>query len=215
MNPNPLELQLLHNDPAFLIVNKPGGVLAVPGRGPDKQDCVVNRAKKMFPNIIQQPAVHRLDMYTSGIMLLAKNSASHRNLSKQFEQRIVHKEYIAVLDGVVKEDAGVIDLRFRLDTENRPHQIFDPEQGKQGISHWQKICDKKGQSYIRFFPLTGRTHQLRLHASHPLGLGIPIVGDSLYGNGNDGDKMFLHACKISFLHPISNERIQFVSKADF
>jgi len=215
MKSKPQTLQILHNDPAFLVVNKPGGLLAVPGRGPDKQDCVVNRIKELFSDTIQQPAVHRLDMYTSGIMLLAKNSSSHRNLSKQFEQRIVHKEYVAVLDGIVKEESGVIDLKFRLDTENRPHQIYDPEQGKQGISRWQKICDRDGKTYIHFFPLTGRTHQLRLHASHPLGLGIPIMGDSLYGNGHDGDKMFLHASKISFLHPVSNTRIQFISNADF
>ncbi|RUM40147.1 MAG: RluA family pseudouridine synthase, partial [Desulfocapsa sp.] len=182
------ELHIIHNDPDFLIVNKPGGLLAVPGRGPDKQDCVVNRIKSMYPDCIQQPAVHRLDMYTSGIMLLARNSASHRNLSKQFEQRLVEKEYIAVLDGIVSEEEGVIDLRFRLDTDNRPHQIYDPKQGKQGISRWRKICDNNNKSRIRFFPLTGRTHQLRLHASHSLGLGIPIVGDSLYGNGKDGDK---------------------------
>ncbi len=209
------DLQILHNDPVFLLVNKPGGLLSVPGRGPDKQDCVVNRVKSMFPDIIPQPAVHRLDMYTSGIMLLAKNSDSHRNLSRQFEQRKVHKEYIAVLDGIVKEDSGLIDLTFRLDTENRPLQIYDAKRGKQGISRWQKLYDKEGKSYIRFFPLTGRTHQLRLHASHPLGLGIPIVGDSLYGNGNDGDKMFLHASAISFHHPVTGTEIQIIAEADF
>ena len=208
-------LHIIHCEPDFLVVNKPGGLLSVPGRGPDKQDCVVSRIKSMYSDCIEQPAVHRLDMYTSGIMLLARNRESHRNLSKQFEERTVEKEYIAVLDGIVTAEEGLIDLKFRLDTDNRPHQIYDPEQGKQGISHWQKICDREGKSHIRFFPLTGRTHQLRLHASHPLGLGIPIVGDSLYGNGKDGDKMFLHACKISFHHPISNERIQFTSKANF
>ncbi len=208
-------LQILHNDPAFLLVNKPGGLLSVPGKGPDKQDCVVSRVKGMFPEIIEQPAVHRLDMYTSGIMLLAKNSGSHRNLSKQFEQRTVLKEYIAILDGITKEDSGLIDLKFRLDTENRPLQIYDAKQGKRGITRWQKLYDHGGKSYIHFFPLTGRTHQLRLHASHPLGLGIPIVGDSLYGNGNDGDKMFLHASAITFHHPVTDTEIQIISEADF
>ena len=209
------ELQIIHSEADFLVVNKPGGLLSVPGRGPDKQDCVVNRIKTLYPDCIQQPAVHRLDMYTSGIMLLALNETSHRNLSRQFAQRLVEKEYIAVLDGIVQGKKGLVDLKFRLDPDNRPYQIYDPKQGKRGISRWEKICDKEGESHIRFFPETGRTHQLRLHASHVLGLGIPIVGDFLYGNGQDGEKMFLHASKISFLHPVNGNRIQFVSTPDF
>lgn len=208
-------LNVLHIDPDFLVVNKPGGLLAVPGRGPDKQDCVVSRVKTLFPDCIDQPAVHRLDMYTSGIMLLARNRHSHSMLSKQFEQRMVEKEYVALLDGIVENDAGVIDLKFRLDPSNRPHQVYDPQHGKRGITHWQKICDSGGKSRIRFLPLTGRTHQLRLHSSHPLGLGIPICGDALYGSGTEGDKMFLHACKLAFSHPVSQERISLVCEPDF
>jgi len=114
------ELTFLHIDPDFLVVDKPGGLLAVPGRGPDKQDCVVNRVKTLYPDCIKQPAVHRLDMYTSGIMLLARNKETHRKLSIQFEQRQVKKEYIALLDGLLEKEKGLIELPFRLDTENRP-----------------------------------------------------------------------------------------------
>lgn len=209
------EVTIIHTDQEFLIVNKPGGLLAVPGRGPDKQDCVVNRIKALYPTIMTQPAVHRLDMYTSGIMLLAKTKEAHRQLSIQFEQRKVQKEYIALLDGVVKETEGTIELPFRLDPDNRPHQIYDPEQGKTGISRWKKIGILNNQTRVLFSPLTGRTHQLRLHSAHPLGLGVPIVGDSLYGHGNEGDQMFLHASFLSFLHPSTGERIEFISKPGF
>ncbi|MCF8055503.1 MAG: RluA family pseudouridine synthase [Desulfocapsa sp.] len=205
------ELTLIHIDPGFLVVNKPGGLLAVPGRGPDKQDCVVNRIKSLFPDCINQPAVHRLDMYTSGIMLLARNSETHRALSKQFEQQQVKKEYIALLDGKVSKKKGKIELPFRLDPKNRPYQVYDPVQGKMGTTHWQNLGEEQGRSRILFSPVTGRTHQLRLHAAHRLGIGIPIVGDSLYGNGQDGDLMFLHACRLSILHPLSRERMEFSS----
>ncbi len=197
------------------MVNKPGGLLAVPGRGPDKQDCVVNRVKDRFPDCIEQPTVHRLDMYTSGIMLLARSKEAHRLLSMQFEQRKVKKEYIALLDGIVEEQQGTVKLAFRLDPENRPRQVYDPVRGKTGISHWIKIEESKAQTRVLFSPLTGRTHQLRLHSAHHLGIGVPIVGDSLYGHGKEGDTMFLHASSLSFLHPFSGERLEFSSQPDF
>ena len=206
------ELTIIHTDTDFLVVDKPGGLLAVPGRGPDRQDCVVNRIKTLYPDCIEQPAVHRLDMPTSGIMLLARNAAAHRNLSKQFEDRQVHKEYLALLDGKVSEQHGRIELAFRLDPKNRPYQIYDPVHGKTGISHWQNIGEKEGRTLILFSPVTGRTHQLRLHAAHPKGLGVPILGDFLYGNGRDGDPMFLHASRLSIIHPGTGERIEFTSK---
>ncbi|MBU1137705.1 MAG: RluA family pseudouridine synthase [Proteobacteria bacterium] len=209
------ELGIIHCTPDFLVVNKPGGLLAVPGRGPEKQDCVVNRVKTLYPDCIAQPAVHRLDMYTSGIMLLARNAEVHRLLSKQFEQRLVEKEYIALLDGIVAEEQGIIELAFRLNPENRPYQIYDPVQGKMGITRWQKTGEASGRTRVQFFPLTGRTHQLRLHAAHPLGLGIPIVGDALYGRGEEGDAMLLHASRLSILHPYSGQRIEFTSRPVF
>lgn len=209
------ELTFLHIDPDFLVVNKPGGLLAVPGRGPDKQDCVVNRVKALYPDCIKQPAVHRLDMYTSGIMLLARNKETHRKLSIQFEKRQVKKEYIALLDGLLENEEGLIELPFRLDPANRPLQIYDPEQGKTGITRWRKIEEEGNTTRVLFSPLTGRTHQLRVHAAHPLGLGVPIVGDALYGRGKEGGRMFLHASFLAILHPRTGKQIAFSSKPVF
>lgn len=209
------ELTFLHIDPDFLVLNKPGGLLAVPGRGPDKQDCVVNRVKALYPDCIKQPAVHRLDMYTSGIMLLARSKEAHRRLSMQFEQRLIKKEYIALLDGLLEFDEGLIELSFRLDTENRPLQIYDPIHGKTGITLWRKISEDKKTTRVLFLPLTGRTHQLRVHAAHPLGLGVPIVGDTLYGQGKEGGQMFLHASSLSIVHPFSGHNMEFLSAPCF
>ena len=208
-------LQHIFADQHLVVVNKPGGLLAVPGRGPDKQDSVVSRLKKQFPEAIEQPAVHRLDMATSGLMVLALTAEAHRHLSQQFSQRQVDKVYIALLDGAAPEESGEIALRFRLAPENRPYQVYDPVQGKLGITRWRRLalCGSadQPQTRIEFMPLTGRTHQLRLHAAHPLGLGCPIIGDSLYGTGNMGDPMYLHAARLSFTHPVSNEYLEFYS----
>lgn len=206
---------IIYDEPELVIINKPGGLLAVPGRGPDKQDSVTSRVKELFPGIIAQPSVHRLDMYTSGIMVLAKTKATHRNLSIQFEQRRVHKTYIALLEGSLKENQGAITLSFRLDVDNRPYQIFDPVQGKSGTTHWIKLEENNNITRVEFTPITGRTHQLRLHASHPEGMGTPIVGDKLYGTGEEGDQMFLHAHSLTFFHPVSGEEQTYRSPVPF
>jgi tRNA pseudouridine32 synthase/23S rRNA pseudouridine746 synthase len=209
------KLTIIHTDPFFVVIDKPGGLLSVPGRGPDNQDCVVNRIKTLFPGSVDQPAVHRLDMYTSGLMVLALTKETHRCLSRQFEHRIVEKRYIALLDGSVEEIAGEITLSFRLDPNNRPYQIYDPIHGKAGITRWRRLKYVEGKTRIEFMPLTGRTHQLRLHAAHKLGLGCPIIGDRLYGNGKEGDQMLLHASYLSFLHPCTDRRMHFSSHAPF
>jgi tRNA pseudouridine32 synthase/23S rRNA pseudouridine746 synthase len=217
------ELEIIFADQELAVVNKPGGLLAVPGRGPEKQDSVVSRFKEYFPDAIDQPAVHRLDMATSGLMVLALTAEAHRHLSGQFSQRQVDKSYIALLDGEVTEESGKIELRFRLDPDNRPYQMYDPVQGKLGITSWHRLAlsgilpesEGRPQTRIEFIPLTGRTHQLRLHAAHPLGLGCPIIGDSLYGSGNMGDPMYLHASRLAFTHPFSKERLEFYSPAPF
>ncbi len=206
---------LLYSDPSLVVVNKPGGLLSVPGRGPEKQDCVVNRIKEIFPNCIAQPSVHRLDMYTSGLMVLTLTREAHRHLSRQFEERRVKKRYIAHLQDIIEGDSGEINLAFRLDINKRPYQIFDPINGKEAISKWRKLGDTNGNSIIEFQPITGRTHQLRLHASHTLGLNCPIVGDSLYGEGKEGDKMLLHATYLSFIHPVSGKKMEFSSPPPF
>ncbi|MBM9606136.1 RluA family pseudouridine synthase [Desulfopila inferna] len=208
-------MNLLFHDSEIIVIDKPGGLLAVPGRGPDRQDCVVSRLHRRFADLIPQPAVHRLDMYTSGVMILARTRESHRSLSMQFEQRKPAKIYIALVEGFPVEQQGRIELKFRLDIDNRPYQVHDPVNGKNGITLWRKLAKENGCTRIMFQPLTGRTHQLRLHAAHPLGLGAPIVGDSLYGNGREGDKMMLHAASLSISHPLSGEVLTFTSNVPF
>ncbi len=212
---NELKMNILYYDTDIIVIDKPGGLLSVPGRGPAKQDCVVSRIKIIYPDIIDQPAIHRLDMYTSGVMVLARTSEAHRKISGQFEKRTTEKKYIALLDGIVSEESGEIELKFRLDIHNRPYQIYDPEQGKTGITLWRKLAIESKRTRVEFTPLTGRTHQLRLHAAHILGLNIPIVGDSLYGNGNEGDQMMLHATSLSILHPTTEKKITFIAEVPF
>jgi tRNA pseudouridine32 synthase/23S rRNA pseudouridine746 synthase len=207
-------LHIFFHDPHIIVVNKPGGLLSVPGRGVDKQDCVVNRLKKQFC-CIDQPSVHRLDMDTSGLMVLAVTKAAHRHLSIQFQNRTVKKQYTALLDGIIRDKAGEIKLAFRLDTDNRPHQIHDSLLGKQGITKWKNLGVEEKWTRIEFSPVTGRTHQLRLHASHELGLGYPIVGDRLYGTGEPGGQLMLHATRLSFTHPTTGEEIKFYSPPPF
>ena len=215
-----LGLEILYRDSQIIVVNKQSGLLSVPGRTEDKQDCVVNRVKKLFPHCIAQPSVHRLDMETSGLLVLAFTEEAHRNLSRQFEAGTVHKKYIALLDGVFdhNEYEGELQLKFRLDVDNRPHQIYDEENGKLGITQWKKEGTvlytapdgtKRRTTKIIFSPKTGRTHQLRLAASDPHGFGIPIVGDTLYGKCAPGERLMLHAFELEFRHPVSGQQMHF------
>ena len=215
-----LGLEILYRDSQIIVVNKQSGLLSVPGRTEDKQDCVVNRVKKLFPACIKQPSVHRLDMETSGLLVLAFTREAHRNLSRQFEEGTVHKKYVALLDGVFdhNEYEGELRLKFRLDVDNRPHQIYDEENGKLGITEWKKEGtelytapdgSRRRTTKIIFTPKTGRTHQLRLAASDPHGLGIPIVGDTLYGHCEPGERLMLHAFELEFRHPISGNNMKF------
>lgn len=215
MPPVSPDIDIVYADAAIVVVNKPGGLLSVPGRGPEKEDSVVRRLRRRYPAMIDQPSVHRLDMFTSGLMVVAVGSEPQRHLSRQFADRQVMKQYTALLDGLVEEAEGEIHLPFRLDPDNRPYQIYDPVHGKMGSTRWQRLGYEHDRTRIRFIPLTGRTHQLRLHAAHPLGLGCPIVGDSLYGSGLDGEPMLLHACRLAFTHPDSGEWLTFDSPPPF
>ncbi len=208
-------LDILHTDPDFVVVNKLSGMLAVPGRGPDKIDSVADRVRRLFPGCIKQPAVHRLDMDTSGLMVVALSADAHRNLSRQFHERQTRKKYLALLDGVLEQEDGVIELPFRLDVDNRPIQIYDEVHGKMGITHWRKLAVEGQTTRIEFTPITGRTHQLRLHAYHEKGLGIPIVGDPFYGRGTGPGQLKLHACELSFAHPITGQELTFSSAPEF
>ena len=210
-----LGLEILYRDNDIVVINKQAGLLSVAGRGEDKQDCAESRVRQFFPQAPRQCAVHRLDMETSGILVLALNSEAHRKLNEQFAEGKVHKKYIALLDGILHgKPEGRTELSFRLDTDNRPHQIYDKENGKIGITEWKKIkvVSTSSTTLVEFTPLTGRTHQLRLAASCPKelgGLGIPIAGDTLYGNGKTEafPRLMLHAAEISFIHPASGRLI--------
>lgn len=220
-----LGIEILYRDSQIIVVNKQSGLLSVPGRTPDKQDCVVSRVKKLFPHCITQPSVHRLDMETSGLLVLAFTEEAHKNLSRQFEEGTVHKKYVALLDGVFNhnEYKGELQLKFRLDVDNRPHQIYDEENGKLGITEWEKVGtvlytapdgSKRRTTKIIFTPKTGRTHQLRLAASDPHGFGIPIVGDTLYGHCEPGERLMLHAFELEFKHPVSGAQMKFILGTD-
>jgi len=212
-------LEILYHDKDIVVINKPSGLLSVPGKGEEKQDCAEARVRNLFPEAPKQCAVHRLDMETSGILILALNAESHRILNEEFAAGLVRKKYIALLDGILYgKPEGRTELPFRLDTENRPHQIYDAINGKIGITEWKKIGVEKRLTRIEFSPLTGRTHQLRLAASCPAelgGLGIPIKGDSLYGLCKEGERLMLHAAEIDFFHPISGEKIHLTCRPDF
>ncbi len=202
-------LVFVHRDPDCVVIDKPSGLLAVPGRGPEGADSVVSRLRALVPTCIQQPAAHRLDMDTSGLMVLGLTAAAQRHLTMQFEARTVRKRYLAWLEGNVAQEAGRIELAFRLDPEDRPRQVFDPENGKPGITEWRRLEVRGGRTCVEFTPLTGRTHQLRVHAAHPQGLGCPIVGDRLYGNGTAPGQLQLHAAFLAFDHPRDGRRLRF------
>ncbi len=209
------EMQVIYEEPEFVVVVKASGLLSVPGRGPENLDCVSERVKARYPGCIEQPAVHRLDMDTSGLLVVARTKEVHRHLSMQFQEREVGKRYIAILDGELEGEAGIVELPFRLDIDNRPQQIYDPVHGKVGITRWKKLLVKDGKTRIEFTPVTGRTHQLRVHAASEHGLGIPIVGDPLYGTGSGPGLLKLHACFLAFAHPRSGESLEFNSEPLF
>lgn len=226
--PEILGLKILYRDKDIIVVNKQSGLLSVPGRGPEKQDCVVNRVKKLFPECIEQPSVHRLDMETSGLMVLAFTKDAHRNLCRQFEEGLVQKKYVALLDGILAKkgiaQTGTMELYFRLDVENRPHQIWDSVYGKKAITEWQilnvekyssPLENKKNVTRILFIPHTGRTHQLRLASADSHSFGVPIIGDTLYGHCEPNERLMLHSCYIKFTHPSTGQVMEFNCESDF
>jgi tRNA pseudouridine32 synthase/23S rRNA pseudouridine746 synthase len=195
------ELKTVFEDEHLLIVNKPAEFLSVPGI--NIVDSVYERIRLKYPNATGPLVVHRLDMSTSGLLLIAKSLETHKILQRQFINRKVKKQYVAVLDGVVSGDEGTIDLPLRLDIDDRPHQMVCYEHGKNAVTHWKVLERTETTTRIQFFPITGRTHQLRVHAAHSLGLNAPIHGDDLYGK--KADRLFLHAETLEFYHPVSKE----------
>lgn len=205
------ELEIVFEDDYLALVNKPAEFLSVPGK--QVTDSVFARVKKLYPNATGPLVVHRLDMSTSGLILIAKSSEIHKNLQSQFIKRKVKKRYVALLDGLLNEDNGVIDLPLRVDLDNRPNQIVCYEHGKPAQTLWEVIERRENQTLVYFYPITGRTHQLRVHAAHNLGLNTPIVGDDLYGT--KANRLHLQAESITFSHPISKETITITVTPDF
>ena len=205
------ELEIVYEDEWLLIVNKPAGMLSVPGK--TDIDSIEQRMRSMYPDATGPMIVHRLDMATSGLLLVAKTKEAHQHLQAQFENRTIKKRYIALLDGIPAEKKGTINLPLRPDLYDRPRQIADREQGKTTITNYQVISHTETQTRIAFYPLTGRTHQLRVHSAHPEGLNCPIVGDELYGK--KAERLYLHAEAIEFVHPASGKIIRIEKNAPF
>jgi len=205
------DLEIIYEDDYLLIVNKPAELLSVPGK--QISDSVYARIKFNYPNATGPLVVHRLDMSTSGLLLVAKSSEIHKRLQSQFIKRQIKKRYVALLDGIISEDKGYIDLPLRVDLDNRPNQLVCYEHGKTAQTEWEVISRVEGKTLVYFYPITGRTHQLRLHAVHPLGLNTPIVGDDLYGNKSN--RLHLHAESITFQHPISREMMTIAVDPEF
>jgi len=205
------DLEIVYEDEWLLLVNKPTDFLSVPGK--ELKDSVLERVKKIVPNATGPLLVHRLDMSTSGLLLVAKTEYVYKNLQSQFIQRKVKKTYMALLDGIVNEKEGSIDLPLRVDLEDRPKQMVCYEYGKNALTEFKVLEIKENKTRIKFFPVTGRTHQLRVHAAHRLGLNCPIVGDDLYGT--KANRLHLHATLIEFTHPITREKIVINCPAPF
>ena len=201
---------VLYEDDLVIAVEKPANLLSVPGK--EIEYSLTSIVKKQFPTIQGPGLVHRLDYETSGIVLIGKTMDSYKALQKQFLSRTVQKKYVALLERPIDSDLGEINLPLTLDIFNRPRQLVCFEKGKQALTKYRLINNKKG-TRVAFFPVTGRTHQLRVHAAHQKGLNSPILGDSLYGNSNE--RLFLHAASLVFKHPQTNEIIEVDSTVPF
>ena len=198
------KLDILYEDDYLLVINKPEGMLSVPGKG--DADSVYQRLRILYPDATGPIIVHRLDMATSGLLLAAKTKEAHQNLQAQFKNRTIQKRYIALLEGEVPQDEGEIRLPLCPDPLDRPRQIVSEEFGKPALTHYRVLERTSGKTLIAFYPQTGRTHQLRVHAAHLQGLHCPILGDELYGR--KAERLYLHAEYLAFTHPITSERIE-------
>lgn len=199
-------------DDQIVVANKPSGLLSVPGRGPEKHECLLSHLQTIYPDI---KIIHRLDMDTSGLMVLALNAEAHRHLSRQFQERETAKTYLAVCAGIPSESAGKINLPMRCDWERRPRQMIDFKQGKHAETLWKILAQHKDRFLVELTPITGRSHQLRLHMKS---LGHPILGDNLYADAHSltmSARLLLHATRLSFKHPVSEKTLSFHLEPDF
>jgi tRNA pseudouridine32 synthase/23S rRNA pseudouridine746 synthase len=210
-----LGFDLLYEDEWLIVANKPPSLLSVPGRDRDRQDSVLSRLRQLLPDGMALAAVHRLDQETSGILLLARDRQTYRQLSWQFQQRQVRKVYEALLCGCVTINQGVIELPLWGDPQNRPYQEVNWQYGKPSVTRFQVLAREEDSTRIEFMPLTGRTHQLRVHAADARGLGIPILGDKLYGCRAVTSRLHLHARELYFEHPQLGESFHLKAKTPF
>ena len=211
-HPPPVDLTVLHEDDDILVIDKPEGLLSVPGKHADLKDCLETRVQNQFENA---RIVHRLDMDTSGIMVFARNSQALRHLGLQFERRHVRKSYRAHVWGTPKGLTGRIDMPLICDWPNRPLQKVDFEHGKPSRTDWQKLENRNGISILDLHPVTGRSHQLRVHL---MALGHPILGDRFYAPDQAhqaAPRLMLHALTLEFYHPNGGERIKFTANCPF
>ncbi len=204
-------LDILHHDAEILVVNKPAGLLSVPGRGEHLSDCLISRVQAAFPEAL---LVHRLDRDTSGVMIFALSAHAQRHLSMQFEKRTTKKAYVARIEGQLEPRSGTVDLPLIVDWPNRPLQKVCHETGKPAVTDWKVVKYGEGETRVRLTPHTGRSHQLRVHM---LSLGHAILGDPLYATGEalDHPRMMLHSEELRIKHPDSSESLKFRAKAAF
>lgn len=209
--PPDVALDILHDDAQMVVVNKPAGLLSVPGRGAHLADCLIARLRAVFPEIL---LVHRLDRDTSGVMVFALTAHAQRHLGQQFEQRRARKTYVASVDGLLTPKTGTVDLPLIVDWPNRPRQMVCHETGKPALTEWRVLRHDGDTSRVRLMPRTGRSHQLRVHL---LALGHPILGDPLYAKGAAADypRMMLHSEELRIKHPDSGKSLKFRAPADF
>lgn len=203
-------LEIIFEDESFLVVNKPAGLRSVPGV--NIEDSVYSRLKQGLPGT-EPLIIHRLDMDTSGLLVVAKTQAAHKHIQRQFLQRTVRKRYTALLSKVIDQPGGMIGLPLAPDLFNRPRQLVCFDTGKKSVTQWEVVKRYTDTTKVNFWPLTGRTHQLRMHAAHASGLNAPIVGDDLYGTPSE--RMYLHAAEIEFVHPATREKVSFAVAEGF
>jgi tRNA pseudouridine32 synthase/23S rRNA pseudouridine746 synthase len=208
-------LEIIYEDEWLIAVNKPAGLLSVPGRYSDRQDSVLSRLRCLLPDGANLATVHRLDQETSGILLLARDRQTHRQLSQQFQQRLIHKVYDAILSGIVTLDQGTIELPLWGNPQNRPNQQVNWQWGKPSLTHFRVVARTENNTRVEFIPFTGRTHQLRVHAADSQGLGITILGDRLYGCSAVTNRLHLHARELHFHHPQSGQTLHLQTKTPF
>jgi tRNA pseudouridine32 synthase/23S rRNA pseudouridine746 synthase len=205
------ELSIVWEDEHLVVINKPHEFLSAPGKR--IKDSVLTRLRERYPHATGPLIVHRLDMSTSGLLLAAKSLQAYINLQSQFIKREVKKRYVAVLEGNIDSDEGMVDLPLRVDLDDRPRQLVCYDYGKPAQTRWEVIKRSERYTRVHFYPITGRTHQLRVHAAHILGMNHPIVGDELYGRRST--RLHLHAERMEFRHPVSDEWLVFEANAGF